>query len=190
MPPRPENQMAWGAGAKSRFFQSRSAALPKSQPPTNKLHTDGDSCEDQTCGIISMKKADFSPEIMTVASVADYLQLHVTTIYWLLKNGQIPTLKLGADWGFSKIKIDQKLGISEIFLTRRNPRIILEPHRVGRRPQHSTALFQLRTQWLPLSTLRHRTIATLAEHLKTCVVLAGSPKRTRLPENGGSPLFL
>jgi excisionase family DNA binding protein len=54
-----------------------------------------------------MKKADFSPEIMTVASVADYLQLHVTTIYWLLKNGQIPTLKLGADWGFSKIEIDR-----------------------------------------------------------------------------------
>ena len=44
---------------------------------------------------------------MTVSSVADYLQLHVTTIYWLLKSGQIPALKLGYDWRFSKAEIDR-----------------------------------------------------------------------------------
>jgi excisionase family DNA binding protein len=55
-----------------------------------------------------MKKAEaeLSPEIMTVSSVADYLQLHPTTIYWLLKNGQIPALKPGYSWRFSKADVD------------------------------------------------------------------------------------
>jgi excisionase family DNA binding protein len=54
-----------------------------------------------------MEKSEFSPEIMTVASVAEYLQLHPTTIYWLLKNGQIPALKMDYDWRFSKAQIDR-----------------------------------------------------------------------------------
>jgi excisionase family DNA binding protein len=77
------------------------------------LHTDGGLCDNQlsknTGGVISMKKAEaeLTPEIMTVSSIADYLQLHPTTIYWLLKNGQIPALKLGYDWHFSKADVDR-----------------------------------------------------------------------------------
>jgi len=54
-----------------------------------------------------MKKGgDNFAEIMTVPEVARYLHLHVTTVYKLLKNKDIPAFKLGSDWRFEKAEID------------------------------------------------------------------------------------
>ena len=38
--------------------------------------------------------------------VADYLRVHPTTIYRLLKKRQIPAFKVGSDWRFSLESID------------------------------------------------------------------------------------
>jgi excisionase family DNA binding protein len=45
-------------------------------------------------------------KIVKVREVADYLQVHHTTIYRLLKRGEIPAFKIGADWRFNLDEID------------------------------------------------------------------------------------
>jgi len=47
------------------------------------------------------------PSVMTVTELADYLRIHQTTLYRLLKNGKIPAFRVGSDWRFSKEQIDQ-----------------------------------------------------------------------------------
>jgi excisionase family DNA binding protein len=54
-----------------------------------------------------VKKTEFQPEIMTVSSVAHYLQCHPSTTYRLLKERKIPAFKLGSDWRFQRAEIDQ-----------------------------------------------------------------------------------
>ena len=44
--------------------------------------------------------------IMTVEDVAEYLQVHPSTIYRLLKRKRIPAFKLGSDWRFNRESID------------------------------------------------------------------------------------
>ena len=39
-------------------------------------------------------------EILTVGEIAALLRVHPSTIYRLLKTGEIPAFKLGADWRF------------------------------------------------------------------------------------------
>jgi excisionase family DNA binding protein len=48
-----------------------------------------------------------SDEIMTVETLAQYLRCHPSTIYRLLKRGEIPAFKLGSDWRFFKAAIDE-----------------------------------------------------------------------------------
>jgi len=48
-------------------------------------------------------------ELMTVEEVADYLRLTKTTIYRLLKRGDIPAVKIGRVWRFEKTAIDDWL---------------------------------------------------------------------------------
>lgn len=45
-------------------------------------------------------------EIMTAKEAAAYLQLHLVTIYRLLKKNQIPAAKIGGLWRFHKSVLD------------------------------------------------------------------------------------
>jgi excisionase family DNA binding protein len=46
-------------------------------------------------------------EVMTVNELAQYLQIHRTTIYKLLKEGKIPAFRIGTDWRFDRHQISQ-----------------------------------------------------------------------------------
>jgi len=45
--------------------------------------------------------------VMTVKDVSDYLRVHTSTIYRLLKRGELPAFKMGSDWRFNIESIDQ-----------------------------------------------------------------------------------
>ncbi len=45
-------------------------------------------------------------EIMTPREAAEYLNLHVRTIYRLVKNGKIPGSKIGGSWRFKRDVLD------------------------------------------------------------------------------------
>jgi len=46
-------------------------------------------------------------EILTAAEVAEYLKVHPSTIYRLLKAHKIPSFKIGSDWRFKREQIDE-----------------------------------------------------------------------------------
>jgi excisionase family DNA binding protein len=48
-----------------------------------------------------------APAVMTVREVADYLRVHPSTIYRLLKQGQIPGFRIDGDWRFHVKTIDE-----------------------------------------------------------------------------------
>jgi excisionase family DNA binding protein len=48
-------------------------------------------------------------EIMTPREAAEYLSVHVRTIYRLAKNGAIPCRKVGGGWRFKKDALDDWL---------------------------------------------------------------------------------
>jgi len=48
-------------------------------------------------------------EILTPRETATYLNIHVRTIYRLVKNGDIPGRKVGGSWRFRKTLLDQWL---------------------------------------------------------------------------------
>lgn len=48
-------------------------------------------------------------EIMTPREAAEYLSVHVRTIYRLVKNGEIPGRKVGGSWRFRKDALDEWL---------------------------------------------------------------------------------
>jgi len=54
-----------------------------------------------------------SKEIMTPREAADYLSVHVRTIYRLAKNGEIPGRKVGGSWRFKKGALDEWLSWKE-----------------------------------------------------------------------------
>lgn len=45
--------------------------------------------------------------LVTVKELSTYLRVHSSTIYRLLKRGEIPGFKLGSDWRFSLEAIDR-----------------------------------------------------------------------------------
>jgi len=45
--------------------------------------------------------------IMTTAEVAEYLQVHPTTLYRLVRKGQIPGFKIGSNYRFDRDEIDK-----------------------------------------------------------------------------------
>lgn len=44
--------------------------------------------------------------VMTLEEVANYLRVHPSTIYRLVKKGQLPAFKVGSDWRFNQESID------------------------------------------------------------------------------------
>lgn len=44
--------------------------------------------------------------VMTVKEVAQYLRVHYSTIYRLLKRNELPAFRIGSDWRFTKGNID------------------------------------------------------------------------------------
>lgn len=52
-------------------------------------------------------------EIMTPREAAEYLSVHVRTIYRLAKNGDIPGRKVGGSWRFKKDTLDEWLSLRE-----------------------------------------------------------------------------
>jgi excisionase family DNA binding protein len=47
------------------------------------------------------------PKVLTVSDLSNYLRLHRSTIYRLLRNGQLPGFRIGSDWRFSIEMIDE-----------------------------------------------------------------------------------
>jgi excisionase family DNA binding protein len=45
--------------------------------------------------------------LLTVKELSDYLRVHPSTIYRLLKRGELPGIRLGSDWRFSIEAIEQ-----------------------------------------------------------------------------------
>ena len=46
-------------------------------------------------------------KVLTVKELSDYLRVHPSTIYRLLKKGQLPGFKVGSDWRFNIEAIDR-----------------------------------------------------------------------------------
>ncbi|MBI4436148.1 MAG: helix-turn-helix domain-containing protein [Candidatus Omnitrophica bacterium] len=47
--------------------------------------------------------------MMGIKDAADYLEVHQSTIYRLVGNGQIPAFKLGGQWRFKRDILDEWL---------------------------------------------------------------------------------
>jgi excisionase family DNA binding protein len=45
--------------------------------------------------------------VLTLENVAQYLRVHPSTIYRLLKRRQLPAFKVGRDWRFTRESIDR-----------------------------------------------------------------------------------
>ena len=45
--------------------------------------------------------------VITLEEVAQFLKVHPSTVYRLLKNRSIPAFKLGSDWRFNQESIEQ-----------------------------------------------------------------------------------
>jgi excisionase family DNA binding protein len=46
-------------------------------------------------------------KVLTVEEVADFLHIHTSTVYRLLKNRRIPAFRMGSDWRFNQESIEQ-----------------------------------------------------------------------------------
>jgi excisionase family DNA binding protein len=49
------------------------------------------------------------PPILTVRELAQCLKVHPSTVYRLLKTGQLPAFRIGSDWRFNVEEIDHWL---------------------------------------------------------------------------------
>lgn len=47
------------------------------------------------------------PKIITISELSNYLRVHRSTLYRLLKKGQLPGFKIGSDWRFNVEAIDR-----------------------------------------------------------------------------------
>jgi excisionase family DNA binding protein len=45
--------------------------------------------------------------VLTVQNVAEYLHVHPSTIYRLVKKRQLPAFRVGGDWRFNRESIDR-----------------------------------------------------------------------------------
>src|SRR6185437_1501059 len=58
-----------------------------------------------------LQKGTYMPstgaKVLTVNELSEYLRVHRSTIYRLLKKGQLPGFKIGSDWRFNVEAIDE-----------------------------------------------------------------------------------
>ena len=48
-------------------------------------------------------------EVLTAGEVANYLRVSLSTIYRLLKSGDLPAFKIGSDWRFNRVQVEEWL---------------------------------------------------------------------------------
>lgn len=54
------------------------------------------------------RKGDVAaPRVLTARQLADYLRVHPSTVYRLLRTNQLPAFRIGSDWRFNIETIDQ-----------------------------------------------------------------------------------
>ena len=54
-----------------------------------------------------MSTMQSSDKVITIGELSEYLRVHRSTLYRLLKNRQLPGFKIGSDWRFNVETIDQ-----------------------------------------------------------------------------------
>jgi excisionase family DNA binding protein len=47
------------------------------------------------------------PRVMTLKELSEYLRVHPSTIYRLLRRGKVPGFRIGSDWRFNAELIDR-----------------------------------------------------------------------------------
>jgi len=55
----------------------------------------------------SMEPKYTLPRVMTVKELSAYLRVHPSTIYKLLRRGELPGFRIGTDWRFNAEVIDR-----------------------------------------------------------------------------------
>ena len=53
------------------------------------------------------KRVALNDSVMTVNEVAEYLKIHRTTVYQLVKQGQLQGFRIGVDWRFRRKDVDR-----------------------------------------------------------------------------------
>jgi len=56
---------------------------------------------------MEIKAARAMPRIMTVKELSGYLKVHPSTVYKMLRAGDLPAFRVGSDWRFNADAIDQ-----------------------------------------------------------------------------------
>jgi excisionase family DNA binding protein len=59
-------------------------------------------------GVAARERAKASePRVMTAKELAEYLRVHRSTVYKLLRRRELPGFRIGTDWRFRREVIDQ-----------------------------------------------------------------------------------
>jgi excisionase family DNA binding protein len=56
---------------------------------------------------VSKVTSTIRSKYLTVAELSEYLQIHRTTIYRMLRQGKLPGFRIGSDWRFSLEAIER-----------------------------------------------------------------------------------
>ena len=54
-----------------------------------------------------MNPMEIDHEVLTVKEICDLLQVHSSTIYKLIQQGEIPSFRVGSDWRFRRDLIER-----------------------------------------------------------------------------------
>ena len=58
--------------------------------------------------VMAIDKNNYNmPRVMTVKELSSYLRVHPSTIYKLLRRGELPGFRIGTDWRFNSEVIDR-----------------------------------------------------------------------------------
>jgi excisionase family DNA binding protein len=57
------------------------------------------------------KHQQLDRKVLTLAELCDYLRIHKTTAYRLVKRGKIPAFRIGSYWRFNIEAIDKWRGV-------------------------------------------------------------------------------
>jgi excisionase family DNA binding protein len=78
---------------------------------------------------------DLQPElkraVMTLREAAEYLKCHQTTMYRLIKRGELPAFRVGADWHLRRADFEEWIAQQER---------LLSPQKTGPEPPRRTAV--------------------------------------------------